>query len=328
MALDEDDRRLAAGLLVHPRASWPLLSQVLNIPLSTVARRGKQLLDDGRVRVIGNIDVMAAGTGFPVLLRIECEQATTADVATELATRAAMRSVTTTAGSFQCHADVIVSSLEELSALIVDDLPATPGIRSVGTHIVLRRFTTAHSWDCGILDAAQVEQLRRPRPDSASDDQPRRRLDGTDNTLIRSLEADGRASWRELGERAGVEQRTAQRRVLDLMTRGMLKMRTFVRPEDLGLPLTATLWIRTDPADLEAVGIALARHPAVTLLVATTGDFNLCGAVAVADNRALYDFMTLTLGSIPTMRRVDIAVEMTTLKRMNIMHPYDERTSS
>lgn len=326
MTFDDEDRLIAAALLIHPRASWPLLAEVLDVPVSTVARRGKQLIDAGRVRVIGNVDVMAAGTGSPVLLRVECEQAATAQVATELAARDAMRSVTTTAGSFQCHADVIVSSLQDLSTLIVDDLPASPGIRNVGTHIVLRRFTTAHSWDCGILNPSQVEQLRRRRPDSTSAAEPARPMDGTDLALLAALEADGRATWRGLAALAGVEQRTAQRRALDLMSRGMLRMRTFVRPSDIGLDLTATLWLSIDPSELESVGTLLSQHPAMTLLVATTGSFNLCGTVAVADNRALYDFMTVTLGRIPAMSRVDVAVEMTTVKRMNIMHPYDERS--
>ncbi|OJU40381.1 MAG: hypothetical protein BGN97_11060 [Microbacterium sp. 69-10] len=326
MTFDDEDRRIAAGLLVHPRAGWPLLSETLGIPLSTVARRGKQLIDDGHVRVIGNIDVMAAHTGFPVLLRVECEQASTDAVATELAARVSMRGVTTTAGSFQVHADVIVSSLDELSTLIVGDLPRTPGIRNLSTHIVLRRFTTAHSWDSGILTRSQVDRLRQARPDAGTADGEARRMDDTDVALIRALEDDGRATWRELAAHAGVEQRTAQRRILDLMTRGMLRMRTFVRPADIGLPLTATLWIGIDPAKLESVGLQLAQHPAVTLLVATTGSFNLCGSVAVADNRALYDFMTVMLGRIPGMRQIDVAVEMTTLKRMDIMHPYNERS--
>lgn len=324
---DEEDRNIAAALLVHPRASWHLIADVLDVALSTVARRGKKLLYDGDLRVIGNVDVMAAGTGFPVLSRIECEQKATAQVAENLATRSDVRGVTTTASSYQCFADFIVPSQSDLSTLMVEDLPVLPGIRSVDAHVVLRRFTTAHSWDCGVLMPEQVSKLRSARPDSGQTSAEPRPMDNTDRNLSSALETNGRASWRDLATAADVEQRTAQRRVLDLMSRGILRMRTFVRPSDIGLGVTATLWMNVDPAHLEAVGVHLAPHPAVTLLVATTGRFNLCATVSVADNRALYDFMTLTLGRISAVRTLDIAVEMTTLKKMNIMHPYKERSS-
>lgn len=323
MPLDVEDRQICAALLIHPRASWPLLSTVLNIPESTVARRGKNLLDTGLVRVIGNTDVLAAASGFPVLLRIETEQSLTGEVAHSLAARSEVRTLTIAAGSFQCNADIVVDSRDHLGRLMITEFPKIQGIKNISTHVVLRRFTTAHSWDCGILTETQVKSLRSARPDSHSYESDFgtevRQLTEADERIIEALQEDGRRSWRQLASETSFQERTVQRRALDLMSHGILRMRTFVKPSDLGLHVTATLWLNVDPARLEEAGQYLARNKSVMLLVATTGHFNLCGEIATTSNRSLYEFMTSFLGGLPGIRQIDVAMEMTTLKRMSLM---------
>lgn len=331
MTLDAEDMLICAALLVFPRANWPLIASVLEMPESTVARRGKRLFDSGRIRVIGNTDVLAAASGFPVLVRIGAEPALTGDVAAMMAGRSEVRTITIAAGSFQCNADIVVESREHLSRLMITEFPKIQGIKDISTHIVLRRFTTAHSWDCGILTDAQVRALLAARPDAYSHDsgagEDERSLSPLDERIIEALLEDGRMSWKQLAAATSSQERTVQRRTLDLMANGILRTRTFVKPSDLGLHVTASLWLNVDPVHIEEAGRYLARNKSVMLLVATTGHYNLCGEIATTSNRSLYEFMTRVLGELPGARQINVAVEMSTLKRMGLMQPLQEVTA-
>lgn len=328
MSLAKEDLQIAAALLLYPRAGWPMISEVLDMPESTVARRGKHLLDSGRISVTGNNDVLAAGSGFPVLLRIQTEQTLTGEVAARMAARSEVRTITIAAGSFQCNADIVVDSREHLSRLMITEFPKIPGIKNISTHVVLRRFTTAHAWDCGILSERQVDTLLNARPDSHSHDidsgSDTQELTALDRRIIETMRDDGRISWRELAVQTSSQERTVQRRTLSLMSRGILRTRSFVKPSDLGLNVTSTLWLNVEPVHIEEVGRQLMKNKSVMLLVATTGHFNLCGEIATTNNRSLYDFTTRILGELPGIRQIDVAIEMTTLKRMSLLQPQNE----
>ena len=50
--LDDLDRRIVAALQVDGRASWRRIAEVIDVPFSTVTRRGSALLASGAVRVV------------------------------------------------------------------------------------------------------------------------------------------------------------------------------------------------------------------------------------------------------------------------------------
>jgi len=95
-------------------------------------------------------------------------------------------------------------------------------------------------------------------------------------------------------------------------------MRTVVDPGLLGFPVTAYLWLRVNATHLSAAGRLLAAHPAVVNIAATTGEQNLCGEVALADDDALYEFLTGTVGRIAGLQDTDVTVELRTLKRATL----------
>ena len=70
--MDALDRRIAAALQLNGRATWREVARVLGTSESTVARRGRQLLDSGLVRVTGQPDAARVGLGNPVLVQLNC----------------------------------------------------------------------------------------------------------------------------------------------------------------------------------------------------------------------------------------------------------------
>lgn len=323
VALGDDDQRIAAALLVNPRATWPQISDALDMPVSTVSRRGRRLIERRTVRPVATTDVIASRDGFPVLMQISTEQHAVQSVAAHLVDRNDFRTVTIAAGPTQCTAEAVVSSHKHLAHLITEELPGISGLTSVSTFVAIRRFTTSHAWNCGILPKDQVDRLLAGRVDRpAPDDRISSRVvTDIDRQVIAAFNGDGRAPWRKIAQHTGLQERTVQRRATALMEAGILRTRTIAHPEHLGFNVAASIWLNIDPSHLEQVGTDLSRHPAVTLLVSTTGQFNLCGELLLRDNAELYRFMTDTLGSIPGDPRIDTTLSLNTLKRMGFKQP-------
>lgn len=323
--LDPVDRRIAAALLVHPRATWGQIAQALDMPESTVARRGQRLVASPAVKVLGTLDVIASARGTPVLLRVACAPGRSPEVARTLARRPEVWVVHLLSGTVDCMTEMVVGSTDHLADLVLGDLARMPGVLSTSSHVVIRRFATAHGWDTGLLPAESVAGLRDARTDLWSHAEPppptTAPLSDVDEAILAALAADGRMRWVDVAARAGVMERTARRRADELMRRGLLRLRAVVDPAVLGLSVRALLWIRVDPAHLTAVGTALAHHHAVLLLSATTGEFNLCGEIAVASHRELYDFLTTVLGAQPGVRDIDVTLELRTVKRAGEIAP-------
>jgi len=321
--LSGQDRRIAAALLVHPRASWELIAAVLDVPLATVTRRGSGLLGRGDLHVVGMIDVLASGTGMPVLLRVQCHAGQIRETADALAKWDIARTVHMLSGSADCYAELSVPSLEFLADMLLDLPRMLPGAASTHSYLALRRFTTAHSWDPQILTRNEVDALRGRRQDRWTHEAIEGSGDaigGLDAKLLDALATDGRSGWVELARSTGASERTVRRHTQMLMEAGILRMRTLIDPSIIGFNVLASLWLRIDPRYLTEVGNTLAKHPSVLLLVATTGEFNLSGEIAVTSNRALYDFLTQVLGSLPGVEDVDLSVELLTMKRAGERH--------
>jgi DNA-binding Lrp family transcriptional regulator len=89
-----------------------------------------------------------------------------------------------------------------------------------------------------------------------------------------------------------------RRRLSELLRTGRVGLQAFVDPHRLGLNVDASLWLRARPAQLDEVGRALARHPAVHGALATAGPSNLHIAVWLRDLAHLYEFTTTTLADL------------------------------
>lgn len=320
--LDETDRRVVAGLLAHPRATHARIGQAVEVSEATVSRRLARQLARPAVRVIGVLDKERSRRGREVLVRLRCRPGAGRGVAEALVGWEETGLVSVLGGSADCMAALSVTSHEHLLRLIMEELPRLDGVVATSTAMVIRRFATPHGWCPPILSPAAVGLLRADRLDDWRDlDSPTdvdNRLSELDLALLAGLGRDGRIGWNELAGACGTTPSTARRRVESLMARGLLRMRTVVDPAMLGFPVTAYLWLRVNATHLSAAGRLLAEHPAVVNIAATTGEQNLCGEVALADDDALYEFLTETVGRIGGLQDTDVTVELRTLKRATL----------
>lgn len=291
--LDDVDRRLIGALQVDGRASPEKLADALDLPVRTVARLLDDLLRDGTVRI----------TAVPP--RDPGQRASVVRVTTRRGKADAI------AAALACRPDVrfvdIASTSEELSAFVaagdgarsrlLSDLSGqfADAITGITAQTVLRIHAGAHQWRLPELSKQVREALGEPvRPDGRVPPA----ADETETRIRAVLEADGRASAATVAERSGVAAITVRRRLSALRAAGTLLTSVGVDPGRLGLPVGARLILTVPPSRLDAAARALAGHPAVHGVLATTGIASLHVAVWLPDLDALYDFLTADLAGL------------------------------
>jgi DNA-binding Lrp family transcriptional regulator len=80
------------------------------------------------------------------------------------------------------------------------------------------------------------------------------------------------------------------------------------------------LWASVAPAELDSAGLALARHPEVAFVCATTGATNLHAVLLCKDLHSLYTYLTTRVAELG-VRQVETSPIMRALKGPATVRP-------
>lgn len=318
VVLDRLDQQIVRGLQLAPRVPFSLLADVLGVSEHTVARRYRRMHRDGVLRVIGVARADALGQSTWTV-RIQCRPNGAASLAAALARRDDVNWVTLNAGGSEVTCSVKSLSAAARDHLLVQKLPHTAPVLGVAASVVLHVFVGAsveRRWSglAGLLTKVQERRLRAavepvgPLTRSAT-------LDAADTALLAEFARDGRASYAALAAAAGGSEARAKRRLAALLRRGVAFIETDVTASALGFDSHAVLWLRVNPAHLQAAGEALARTDQVAYAAAVTGASNLTAAVFSRDLDALYRFVTTEVGSLPGVQALEISPVLSYVKQ-------------
>lgn len=310
---DELDRRIVGALHVDGRASWHRIAHVLGEQERTVTRRGTQLLKSGLVRVTG---ISLRTEGVVVGVRSSPGQARVAGGA--LARREDTLFAHVLTGTIDCVAE-ISRPRDRLASLVVDELPATPGMVESVASPVLGYVRTAHEWHPGLITdeerAALEESGASPsqRYIGGTDD-----LDRPDRLLLDALSTDGRRTYEELARLTGLAEATARRHLDRLRREGRVLIRAVVSPAHVGLPVEAMLWVRAKPADIGAVAEGLGQSRFVRYASRIAGDWQFLVNTALPTAEALDGFVSRAPWAAKA-QSVEPSLVLTTLKRSGVL---------
>ena len=159
-------------------------------------------------------------------------------------------------------------------------------------------------------DAAHHEDLVQPADEH-----------GPGNLREGAASRDGRASYAELAHATHWHESTVRRRVSELRAAGVLYLDVDVEEAAFGIGTRAHLWMSVAPARLAAVGEALARHPEIPFVAATSGASNLIASVLCRDDEALYRYLTERIASLDGVNAVEVAPIIRTAKRAATVLP-------
>lgn len=316
--LDERDRRIVAALQLNGRASWTQVAEALQVPESTAARRGQQLLDSGVVAVTGVLDHLRCGFGISLQVRLRCRPGRAIAVAETVAELPDARFVTLLTGSADVAAEIVVPTHRDAAEALVDDLPQPDDVVEVEAMPVIRKFSAFEEWDPGLLGSDAAAVLR---PQSALVKYAHRGWHETEHltqqefAIAAVLGANGRASYAEIAGWVGVSESTAARRVESLLRRGCLRFRTLFEVAAIGYDLDFMQWFTVEPGELDNVGAQLAKEPSTRYVAATAGRFNLCLHGVLPTYGDLYHYSTAVVGALPGVHAADITLQARTLKR-------------
>ncbi|MFD0381552.1 Lrp/AsnC family transcriptional regulator [Streptomyces stramineus] len=137
--------------------------------------------------------------------------------------------------------------------------------------------------------------------------------------MLSVLARDGRAGYPELAKATGRSESTVRRRLEYLRGSGALSFEVEILPVHLGFRTEATLAVTVAPGDLAEVGRALADHPQVPFVAATTGASNLAATVLCQDQRALYTYMTEGIGAIGAVHQLEVLPVLRHVKRAGLL---------
>jgi DNA-binding Lrp family transcriptional regulator len=93
--------------------------------------------------------------------------------------------------------------------------------------------------------------------------------------------------------------------------------------EKMGYAVLASLWLRVRPAELDAVGRALATHPEVAFVAASTGATNLLASLVCRDTAHLYRYVTERLGSLEGVTDVEVTPALRVFKQAQALMGVD-----
>ena len=135
-------------------------------------------------------------------------------------------------------------------------------------------------------------------------------LDKLDRAILRSLQADGRATYDQIADHVGLSASAVLRRVRRLEETGVIaRYVALVQPEAVGLGLTAHVTVRLEKhADgnkrnpMDEVRAAVQAWHEVVECVALTGDMDYQLRLVVADMAAYARFMMDTLLKHPSVQ--------------------------
>jgi len=262
--VDELDVALLDALHVNPQVSFEELGRVLDISPVTAARRWRRLVATGRAWVSS-----AIGPRLPMkaaLFEAECQPGAAQSVATEFASMPMVFSVNITTGKDNIYALLVAADQPLLSELIVDVLPAVPGLLRVQSSLITKLFSGTR-WRLGGLSPGQARAVA-PEPGTTAQVHE---FDEFDRELFLALQRDGRLSCRDLAAAVG-QSESAVRRRLGLLTRsGLLAFRTDFARVEAGWLTGVAVKLRVSGSPVEAVGRTLVQYPETRFCAATVG---------------------------------------------------------
>jgi DNA-binding Lrp family transcriptional regulator len=249
-AVDEVDEAIVDLLQQDGRLSHGEIAREVGLSRSAVAARTQRLLATGEVEVRGVVHPAVVGRSSLAHVALTVRGAAE-PVAAEVAKRADVPFVSLTTGR-----SAVVAEVRAASPLAIDravgELRSLAGVRSVDTlpYVEVVRDVI------GPVGAVQHQ------------------VDETDLTLLRALQADGRASYVDLAAQVGLSAAGVRRRVMRLVDERVVRIGAVVRRSGSDRQAAMGLGLRLENG-AEEVLAALEDIASISFVARTLGRFDV-----------------------------------------------------
>ncbi|HEX5299555.1 MAG TPA: Lrp/AsnC family transcriptional regulator [Streptosporangiaceae bacterium] len=329
--LDALDRQIIHILAIEPRASFRTIADVTGISDQTAARRYRRLCEDAGLRVLAVPDGSRLGwTDW--FIRLQTTPGGADSIAEALARRPDTRWVHLASGGTEIICTLQARTEEQRDALFLHGLPGSRRVVQISAHSILHNFNPGPWREATrALSPSQLDRLAvlaggndPPQTPPAHGGAARPSIPpgarAEDEPLLAELARDGRASNAAIAAAIHWHESSVRRRIDELRRSGLVYFEVDVDNRVQGLNAHAVLWLSVEPARLEEAGRALATHPEIPFVAATTGPANLVASAVFRDLRHLYEYLTGELAGLSGVTSVETAPIIRTLKRTGSVH--------
>jgi DNA-binding Lrp family transcriptional regulator len=329
--LDATDRKIVHVINIDPRASFRTIAEVVGVSDQTAARRYRRLRESAGLHVTGLIRGPRAGW-VDWIVRLQTTPGSAGALADALARRRDTRWVRLFAGGTEVVCVLQARTDAQRDALFLRGLPGSRRVVQISAQATLHAFSPV-AWS-GMMDALSAEQVAmlsvQPAgcedegtagADAAGTDVAGSdvRLEPDDEPLLAELAHDGRATNAALAAAVHWHESTVRRRVAELHAAGLLYFDVDLDDRALGYSVSAMLWLSVEPARLDETGRAMAGHPEIPFVAATSGQSNLIASATFRDTQHLYEYLSVRLSGLPGVRSVETLPAIGTIKRSGLL---------
>jgi Lrp/AsnC family transcriptional regulator for asnA, asnC and gidA len=141
-------------------------------------------------------------------------------------------------------------------------------------------------------------------------------LDEVDLVIVAELQRDGRVTTQALAKRVGISEVTARKRLRRLQLDGTVRIVAVVDPFQVGVGSPAFVGVKVEQRSrIEEIARALAEHPKVRYVAASTGPAHLIVEVMARSNRELSAFLLEDLSQIDGILDTETSVVLKVFKQ-------------
>lgn len=252
------------------------------------------------------------------LVDVNCEGHSIQDVSAALCRHSRVLTVEQAVSGRDLVLTVTASSFAGLSTLLIDHLPAVPGIASVRGHIVAEVHVDGSAWRLDALDRTQVQRLGGRGSGGVSESEALLVTSMPDafDPLVAGLGRDGRATAAALAVELDRPVSTVRRQLSTLIRSGILSFRCEISQWRTRWQIIVTWWCRVPEGRRPELIAALSRHPQVRLCATLTGATNFLFTMWVHDPGDIPRIQGWLEQLVPEVQIGDVAVTLRNYKRI------------
>jgi DNA-binding Lrp family transcriptional regulator len=300
--LTEFEAAVFRALQDDGRAPFTAIAQRLGVSEAHVRRTVRQLIDRDVFTITAVADPRLLGLESMAWLALSVRLSHIEETAARLAELPEVDYVVIASGAWNVMAEVACPSTAELFALL-KRVRSLPGVQRTETYPYFELLRQQFRWTAGADGAPGDADVAARGVRSA----PGTELDALDRLLIAELQDDGRASFRDVGQRLGVSERSVSGRFGRLAGEDVVRVIAVGNPHALGFEGLAWLGIVLDDvADIDEVAQALARIPQLSYLVSVSGRFDLMAELVCRDRDHLIETLGDRIGTILGIDGVEV----------------------
>lgn len=321
--LTDLDKRIVVALQRDGRASWRTIAEVVGAPVTTVARRGQQLITDGVIRIAAVPALGAEGPYDSFWVRINATPGKHLAVAAALAENPDVRFCTLVTGSFDVVAELVVRGGATRYPELITDLQSIEGVARWRSDLIMHVYKVSLDWGRQLYGEmfGNGEEVHDLTSASLEDCAPEH-FDSADRAILDALRVDGRETFSAIAEQIGLNESSVRRRFERMRAARCVDVLALVPSAALGMGAETLLTVTVAPDRLEQVAQELARYPFVRYLAALLDENALLCEVITPTVADLYSFTRESLAHLDGVRGWSANMELLYLKRGFVDTPW------